>query len=90
MTVIWKCSHLDWWFARDVGDEEVHGDILTIDLIVHELFNVSRLGVCVHIAVILQYRNTKMCGLSLNDLHDSQSHLWVPHLRNVTVVTKQY
>ena len=59
-----RCSHLDWRFARDVGDEEVHGDVLTVDLIIHELFDVSRLGVGVHIAVILQYRNTKICGSS--------------------------
>ena len=76
MTVFRRSSHLDWRFARDVGDEKVHGDVLTVYLIVHELFDVSRLGICVHIAVILKYRNTKICSLSLARPHSIECN---PH-----------
>jgi hypothetical protein len=45
--------HLYWGFARDVGNQEVHGDIFTVHVCVHPILDVSRHLVRVQIVEVL-------------------------------------
>ncbi len=47
-------TDLDGDFAGDVVDEEVHGDVLAVHVLVHHLLDVAWLRVRVHVAVVLQ------------------------------------
>ena len=47
-------ADLDGWFAGDVGHQEVHGDILTVDVLVHHVPDGHGHHVGVQVGVVLQ------------------------------------
>lgn len=46
--------HLDRWFIRDIGNEEVHCYVLAIHMFVNPFFNVTRHGIRIHVAPVLK------------------------------------
>lgn len=49
--------HLDGGFSSDVGDEEVHGDVLTVDVFVHHISDGLGHHVRIQVGIILSGRN---------------------------------
>ena len=56
-------SHLDWRFPCDVNDEEIHGNILTVYIVINVFLNITWLSICVHVTVILETERYLMCSL---------------------------
>ena len=44
--------HFDWRFPGDVGDQEVHGEVLAVDEVVHNVPDIRGHDVAVDVAVI--------------------------------------
>lgn len=47
-------ENLDWWSASHVGDQEIHGNVFTIHVIVYHGFDWLRHQISVQVQVILQ------------------------------------
>ena len=47
------CMHLEGWQTSIVADEEVHGDVLTVEVVVHPLPDLSRHLICVQVVIEL-------------------------------------
>jgi len=46
-------GYLYGWIVCDVGHQEVHGNVLAVHVLIHPILNVSRHGMCVHVAPVL-------------------------------------
>lgn len=49
----WWNPHLDGGFPRDVGDEEVHGNVLTVDVFIHHVSDGLGHHVRIQVGIIL-------------------------------------
>lgn len=55
-------ADLNGWFAGDVGDQEVHGDVLAVDVLVHHVPDGLGHHVGVQVGVVLQkHKDRGMC-----------------------------
>lgn len=59
-------TDLDGWFAGDVRDEEVHGDVLAVNVFVHHIPNSLGHHIGVQVRVVL--REDKDKGKYVNDM----------------------
>lgn len=66
-------TDLDGWFAGDVRDEEVHGDVLAVNVFVHHIPNSLGHHIGVQVRVVL--REDKDKGKYVNDMLQ-HSQMW--------------
>ena len=52
-------SYLDWRLPCDVSNEEVHGEILTIEVLIHLVSNLWRHHIAVQVHVVLQTQKSQ-------------------------------